>query len=125
MLAAWLALSLVPDTCHLHGHRPPPKALINYALQFLVARGFEPVQTPFFLTREVMAECAQLDQFDEELYRWGPPHGEREDADCKPGQGAGGLYRRYRRTQLGQVVPPLLSSWITVVLPVDPPRPIC
>ena len=42
-----------------------------------MTRGFEPVQTPFFLTREVMAECAQLDQFDEELYRWEPPHGRK------------------------------------------------
>ena len=45
------------------------QALINYAMSFLVRRGSEPVHTPFFMRREVMAECAQLSQFDEELYK--------------------------------------------------------
>lgn len=45
------------------------QALINYALQFSVRRGATPVQTPFFMQCDVMAECAQLSQFDEELYR--------------------------------------------------------
>ena len=45
------------------------QALINYALEFLVRRRSEPVMTPFFMRREVMAECAQLSQFDEELYK--------------------------------------------------------
>eukprot|EP00899_Mesostigma_viride_P029479 jgi/Mesvir1/9716/Mv12187-RA.1 len=44
-------------------------ALINYAMAFLYKKGFIAVQTPFFLKREVMAECAQLEQFDEELYK--------------------------------------------------------
>ena len=79
-----------------------PKALINYALQFLVARGFEPVQTPFFLTREVMAECAQLDQFDEELYRWVPPHGERRNA----GAGDRRTAQAVQADPAVQVVPP-------------------
>jgi seryl-tRNA synthetase len=47
------------------------QALINYSLRFLADRGFEPVQTPFFMVRDVMAECAQLSQFDDELYRYG------------------------------------------------------
>jgi seryl-tRNA synthetase len=33
------------------------------------------VHTPFFMRQEIMAECAQLSQFDEELYKvtggWG------------------------------------------------------
>lgn len=44
-------------------HRTPPLA------QFAYRRGFVPVQTPFFMQKDIMAECAQLSQFDEELYR--------------------------------------------------------
>ena len=44
-------------------------ALINYALGFLVKRGFCPVQTPFFMRKECMAECAQLEEFDDQLYK--------------------------------------------------------
>jgi seryl-tRNA synthetase len=44
------------------------QALINCALQFGVKKGYEPVQTPFFMRKTIMAECAQLSQFDEELY---------------------------------------------------------
>lgn len=45
------------------------QALISYALQFASQRGFTPIHTPFFMVRDVMAECAQLSQFDEELYK--------------------------------------------------------
>lgn len=45
------------------------QALITYALQFGYSRGYSPVHTPFFMRQEIMAECAQLDQFDEELYK--------------------------------------------------------
>ncbi|KAL4434096.1 hypothetical protein ABPG75_000537 [Micractinium tetrahymenae] len=45
------------------------QALINAALQFGYKRGFSPVHTPFFMQKAVMAECAQLSQFDEELYK--------------------------------------------------------
>jgi len=41
-------------------------ALINYALAFLARRGFTPVQTPFFMRKECMSECAQLEDFDEQ-----------------------------------------------------------
>ncbi|CAG9463890.1 unnamed protein product [Pedinophyceae sp. YPF-701] len=44
------------------------QALINCAMQFLWKRGYKPVQTPFFMQKDVMAQCAQLSQFDEELY---------------------------------------------------------
>lgn len=44
------------------------QALINSALQFVYKRGYEPIQTPFFMRKSIMAECAQLCQFDEELY---------------------------------------------------------
>ncbi|KAJ7297979.1 hypothetical protein O6H91_Y025000 [Diphasiastrum complanatum] len=45
------------------------QALINFGLAFLMKRGYTPLQTPFFMRKEVMAECAQLAQFDEELYK--------------------------------------------------------
>ncbi|XP_062216448.1 serine--tRNA ligase-like [Phragmites australis] len=44
-------------------------ALINFGLAFLRKRGFEPMQTPFFMRKETMGKCAQLAQFDEELYK--------------------------------------------------------
>jgi hypothetical protein len=45
------------------------QALINYGLSFLMARGYSPMQTPFFMRKDVMGKCAQLAQFDEELYK--------------------------------------------------------
>ncbi|RKP33758.1 seryl-tRNA synthetase [Dimargaris cristalligena] len=44
-------------------------ALIMYGLNFLGAKGYKKLQTPFFMRKEVMAKTAQLDQFDEELYK--------------------------------------------------------
>lgn len=46
------------------------QALVSYALHFLKERGWEPVHTPYWLHGDVMARCAQLSQFDDELYRW-------------------------------------------------------
>ncbi|XP_073124423.1 serine--tRNA ligase-like [Henckelia pumila] len=45
------------------------QALINFGLDFLEKRGFTALQTPFFMRKEIMAKCAQLTQFDEELYK--------------------------------------------------------
>ena len=44
-------------------------ALINYGLEFLFSKGYKPNQTPFFMLKEYMAKTAQLEQFDEELYK--------------------------------------------------------
>lgn len=44
-------------------------ALINYGLEFLFGKGYKPNQPPFFMLREAMAKTAQLEQFDEELYK--------------------------------------------------------
>jgi seryl-tRNA synthetase len=44
-------------------------ALINYGLEFLYNKGYSPNQPPFFMLREHMAKTAQLEQFDEELYK--------------------------------------------------------
>ncbi|XP_073020149.1 serine--tRNA ligase-like [Primulina eburnea] len=45
------------------------QALINFGLEFLEKRGFTALQTPFFMRKEIMGKCAQLTQFDEELYK--------------------------------------------------------
>mmetsp|Transcript_15075 Transcript_15075/g.40410 ORF Transcript_15075/g.40410 Transcript_15075/m.40410 type:complete len:448 (+) Transcript_15075:58-1401(+) len=44
-------------------------ALVQYGMHFLVERGFTPVQPPYFMERDAMAKCAQLDDFDEQLYK--------------------------------------------------------
>lgn len=44
-------------------------ALINYGLEFLWTRGYKPNQPPHFMVKELMAKTAQLEQFDEELYK--------------------------------------------------------
>jgi seryl-tRNA synthetase len=44
-------------------------ALIQYGLSFLKKKGYKKLQTPFFMRREYMAKTAQLEQFDEELYK--------------------------------------------------------
>lgn len=45
------------------------QALINYGLQFLAERGYTPLQTPQFMLKDYMGKTAQLEQFDEELYK--------------------------------------------------------
>ncbi|TPX37975.1 serine---tRNA ligase [Synchytrium microbalum] len=44
-------------------------ALMQYGLDFLEERGYTKLWTPFFMKRETMAKTAQLEQFDEELYK--------------------------------------------------------
>eukprot|EP01031_Cornospumella_fuschlensis_P024926 gene24926-30114_t len=44
-------------------------ALINFGITFLRARGYGVLQPPYFMKRDVMAGVAQLEQFDEELYK--------------------------------------------------------
>jgi len=45
------------------------QALISYGLDFLTERKYTALQPPFFMNKPVMAETAQLEQFDEELYK--------------------------------------------------------
>ena len=45
------------------------QAMINYGLEFLDSRGYIPLQTPQFMLKDYMAKTAQLEQFDEELYK--------------------------------------------------------
>jgi len=45
------------------------QALINYGLEFLESKGYSPLQTPQFMLKGMMAKTAQLEQFDDELYK--------------------------------------------------------
>lgn len=45
------------------------QALISYGLDSLRKRGYRKIQPPFLMNKDVMAKTAQLDQFDEELYK--------------------------------------------------------
>lgn len=44
-------------------------AIVSYALNFLITRGYEPFYPPFFLNKEYMGAVAQLSDFDESLYK--------------------------------------------------------
>lgn len=44
-------------------------ALIQYGMAFLNKKGYTPMQPPYFMKREVMAETCQLSDFDEQLYQ--------------------------------------------------------
>lgn len=56
------------------------QALINYGLDFLRKKGYVKVMTPFMMKKSVMAKTAQLDQFDEELYKVGEGSGSSGNA---------------------------------------------
>lgn len=45
------------------------QALINFGLDFLDKREYTLLHTPFFMRKDIMSKCAQLAQFDEELYK--------------------------------------------------------
>lgn len=45
------------------------QALISYGLDFLRKRGYKKIQPPFFMRRDAMAKTAQLEDFDEALYK--------------------------------------------------------
>ncbi|KNZ59709.1 serine--tRNA ligase [Puccinia sorghi] len=45
------------------------QALINYGLDFLRQRGFRKTMAPFMMRKPLMAKTAQLEEFDEALYR--------------------------------------------------------
>lgn len=45
------------------------QAFINYGIAFLRARNYTVLQPPFMMRKDVMAGVAQLEQFDEELYK--------------------------------------------------------
>ncbi|KAJ7594192.1 hypothetical protein C8J56DRAFT_1121412 [Mycena floridula] len=45
------------------------QALISYGLDFLRKKSYKKIQPPFMMNKDQMAKTAQLDQFDEELYK--------------------------------------------------------
>ncbi|PIL29037.1 hypothetical protein GSI_09085 [Ganoderma sinense ZZ0214-1] len=45
------------------------QALISYGLDFLRKQGYKKIQPPFMMNKDVMGKTAQLEQFDEELYK--------------------------------------------------------
>lgn len=45
------------------------QALINYGLDFLQARNFTVLQTPFIMLKDVMAKTCQLSDFDDQMYK--------------------------------------------------------
>lgn len=45
------------------------RALKSYAIDFLVERGYEYIQTPVMMRKDVMALTSQLSDFDEQLYK--------------------------------------------------------
>jgi len=45
------------------------QAIIQYAISFLATRGYTPLQVPLFMNKDAMMRVAQLNQFDEELYK--------------------------------------------------------
>jgi len=47
------------------------QAFINYGIAFLRSRGYCVLQPPYMMKKELMAGVAQLEQFDEELYKVG------------------------------------------------------
>ncbi|CRG98625.1 serine--tRNA ligase, putative [Plasmodium relictum] len=44
-------------------------AILQYALNFLVNKQYSPVYPPFFMKKNIMDECAELDDFEETLYK--------------------------------------------------------
>lgn len=45
------------------------QALLSYGLDFLRKKNYKKIQTPYFMRKEFMAKTAQLEQFDQELYK--------------------------------------------------------
>ncbi|GFH43983.1 seryl-trna synthetase [Chaetoceros tenuissimus] len=45
------------------------QALINYGIAFLRKKGYDILQPPFMMKKDVMANLAQLEDFDEQLYK--------------------------------------------------------
>lgn len=45
------------------------QALINYGIAFLSKKGYDILQPPYMMNKDVMATLAQLEDFDEQLYK--------------------------------------------------------
>lgn len=56
-------------------------ALVRYGLDFLASREYTKLQTPFFMRKEIMAKTAQLEEFDEALYKINEKDGANINSD--------------------------------------------
>ena len=45
------------------------QALISYGLDFLRSKSYKKIQAPFMMKRSLMSKTAQLEDFDESLYK--------------------------------------------------------
>ncbi|GAA5965124.1 hypothetical protein JCM21900_003656 [Sporobolomyces salmonicolor] len=54
------------------------QAMISYGLDFLRSKSYKKIQPPFFMNKSVMAKTAQLEEFDEALYKL---EGSNEDTE--------------------------------------------
>lgn len=43
--------------------------MINYGLDFLRKKSYKKVQAPFMMNKDMMSQTAQLEEFDEALYK--------------------------------------------------------
>ena len=59
------------------------QALINYGIAFLTARGYNVLQPPYMMRKDVMAGIAQLEDFDEQLYKVSGKTDDPEDSKEK------------------------------------------
>lgn len=60
------------------------QAVIQLALRMLCEKGFTPLYTPFFMRKDAMQAVAQLNQFDEELYKVTGRRDYTGKTDCIP-----------------------------------------
>uniref|UniRef100_T1HTN2 serine--tRNA ligase n=1 Tax=Rhodnius prolixus TaxID=13249 RepID=T1HTN2_RHOPR len=67
-------------------------SLIHYALQKWLTLGYQPIYTPFFMRKDVMQQVAQLQQFDEELYKVTGKSAEN-NIDCNSEQPLAALHK--------------------------------
>ena len=72
------ALTRLPTGTKVAGHRgyylmdvgvDLNQALISYGLSFLRSKEYKKVQPPFFMNKAMMGKTAQLEEFDEALYK--------------------------------------------------------
>jgi seryl-tRNA synthetase len=56
------------------------QAFINYSIDFLRKRNYSVLQPPYMMKKDVMSGVAQLEQFDEELYKVGGSEGVEGDS---------------------------------------------
>ena len=77
-VSSFMHLSSVVSGAKVAGHRgffltgdgvDLNQAMITYGLDFLRDRGFKKMQPPFFMNKALMGKTAQLEEFDEALYK--------------------------------------------------------